>query len=452
MKVIIVGMGRVGMTLTEELRREGHDIVAIEQDANILQDCVNRYDIQGITGNGCSASILRNAGVEDCDMLISIMASDERNILCCVVAKALGARHLIARVRDPEYFAQFDFLRSKLGIGMLVNPEESASHEIMRILRFPAATKINSFSRGKVDIVEFKLSRNSKLVGLTLAEIRKKSKIAVLFVAIERNGDILVPGGHVTLHADDVVSVCAKHLEMSTFFRSFGIFKERADTVMILGSGDDVFYLAHELEESGFFVKVICNSYERSVEIKGGLKHSVVVCGDYTDRAVLEREGIADADAVVSMSHYDENNIVTSLFAKARGVEKPIAILRGDSYRGLLETVDLDTAISPYRLAAAEVARYVRAVNVEDGNSIKAMYKLADERVEALLFGVNGSERFVGKPLKDLALRKGILIAAVVRGKGVFIPDGNFVLGPSDEIIVVSSGKIILELEDILDS
>lgn len=452
MKVIIVGMGRVGVTLTEELCREGHNIVAVESDASVLQECVNKFDIQGVCGKGCSADILREAGVESCDMLVSVMHEDENNILCCIVARELGARNLIARVRDPEYYKQFEFLRTRIGIGMLVNPEEAAAHEIMRILRFPAATKINSFSGGKVDIVEFKLPKESKIEGMTLAEIRKRLKIDALIVTIEREGKIIVPSGDVALRSGDIVGVCAKHYEVGAFFRTFGLFRQRADTVFILGGGEDVFYLARELEESGFFVKVICNSYDRCLEIKGGLKRAVVVFGDYTDREVLEREGISDADAVVSMSHYDENNIVTSLFAKGKGVEKPIAVLRGNSYRGILESVGIDTAISPYRLAAAAIVRYLRATDVEEGSAVKAMYKLADERAEGLLFNLNDKEQFVGKRLKDLPLSKGILLAAVVRGKNVFIPDGNFCLEPKDDIVVISSGKRISELEDILST
>lgn len=450
MKVIIVGMGRVGTTLTQELCREGHDLVVVENNAATLQECVDKFDIQGVCGKGCSADILREAGVENCDMLVSVMPEDENNILCCIVAKALGARNLVARVRDPVYYKQFEFLRSRIGIGMLVNPEEAAAHEIMCILRFPAATKINSFSEEKVDIVEFKLPKDSKIEGMTLAEIRKKLKIDALIVTIEREGNIIVPNGDVALKSGDVVGVCAKHYEVSAFFRTFGLFRQKADSVMILGGGDDVFYLARELEESGFFVKVICNSYERCLAIKGGLKKAVVVCGDYTDREVLEREGIANADAVVSMSHYDENNIVTSLFAQTKGVEKPVAVLRGDSYRGLLESVGIDTAISPYRLAAEKIVRYLRATDVEEGSAVKAMYKLADERAEGLLFNINGNAQFSGKSLKDLPLRNGVLIAAVVRGKNVFIPDGNFTLEGKDDVVIISSGKRIFALEDIL--
>lgn len=452
MKIIIVGMGRIGITVAEELCKEGHDIVAIDRDANLVQDCVNRFDILGVTGNGCSAEILREAGVDKCDLLVAVTPKDEYNVLCCIVAKALGAKHLVARVRDPENDKEYEFLRYNLGVNFFINPEESASQEILRILRFPAATKVSTFSSGRVEIVEFKIPEKNDLVGLSLIELRKRIKVPALIVTLERDGEIIIPGGTVVLRAGDVVNVCAKHNEIRNFFRAFGIFQHKAQTVVILGGGEDVFYLARELVEREFFVKIICNSLERCEEIKGELKKAVVVYGDYTDRDVLEREGIATADAVVSMSHYDENNIVTSLFAKAKGAKKTITTLRGDSYRGILETIHIDTAISPHRIAATEITRYLRALDVQEGSGVKAMYKLSENRVEALLFSLADDERFVGVTLKELQLRSGILLAAVVREKSVFIPDGNFALEAGDDIVIISSGKPILELEDILES
>ncbi len=452
MKVIIVGMGRVGSSLARALVKEGHDIVAVENDAAILQDCVNKLDIQGICGNGCIAENLKEAGVEHCDMLIAVTPQDENNILCCMVARVLGAKHLVARVRDPEYFDQFEFMRGSLGINMLVNPEESASHEIMRILRFPEAVKVSSFSRGKVDIVEFKLPAGNKLEGLSLAEVRKKLKISVLIVAIERDGKTIVPGGNTVLKADDTVSVCAKHTEIRTFFRSFGLIKHKVQSVMILGGGRDAFYLARELEESGFSVKLITRSYDRCVEIKGELEKTQVICGNFTDRDVLETEGIAGMDAVVCMSDYDENNIVIALYARERGVEKTITVLHGDSYHGILESIRLDTAISPYRLAAAELARYLRAIDVSENSRVLAMYKIANERAEALLFNVGENALFAGKKIRELSMQSGVLIAAIVRAKNVIIPDGNTQLEKDDEIVVVSTGKQIRALEDILES
>ena len=268
MKVIIVGMGRSGTTVAEELCKEGHDVVVIDRDANVVQELVNRFDILGVTGNACSAEILREAGVEKCDILIAVTPRDEYNVLCCIVARALGAKHLVARVRDPEYDKEYEFLRENLGIGMFVNPEESASHEILRILRFPAATKVISFSSGRVEIVEFKIPESCELVGLSLIELRKRLKVPALIVTLERDGDIIIPGGNVVLRAGDIINVCAKHNEIRNFFRAFGVFTKRIQAVLILGGGDDVYYLARELEERGdFFVKIICNSLVRCVEI-----------------------------------------------------------------------------------------------------------------------------------------------------------------------------------------
>jgi len=451
MKVIIIGMGRMGITLTEELCREGHSIVAIERDAAVLEECVNKYDIQGVCGNGCSAEVLREAGVEKCDMLISVTPQDENNILCCIVARALGVGNLVARVRDPDYFTQFGFLRESLGIGLLVNPEQAAAEEILRILRFPAAMKIHHFSGGKVTVMEFKLPAHSKIVGLSLIELRRKIKSAVLIVAIERDGQVIVPDGEITLHAGDILSVCASYSEVRSFFCAAEILLPKAQSVMILGGSDDAFYLARELEDSGFFVKIICTSLEKGEKIKSGLARTEVACGDFTDRRVLEREGIAGTDALVCMSHYDENNIVAALYAKSKGVKKTITVLHGDSYRDILESVGVETEISPYRLAAADIARHLRSIEAKNGGAT-AMYKLAGEQAEALLFNVEAGSRLIGIPLKALSLRKGILIAAVVRGKSVFIPDGSFVLNEKDKVVVISSGEIILQMEDVLRS
>lgn len=444
-------MGRIGVTVAEEICKAGHDVVIIDRDADVVQECVNRFDILGVTGNGCSAEILREAGVEKCNLLVAVTPKDEYNVLCCIVARALGAKHLVARVRDPEYNREYEFLRNHLGVDMFINPEASASQEILRILRFPAATKVSTFSDGRVEIVEFKIPEKNALAGLSLIDLRKRIKVPALIVTLERDGKIIIPSGAAVLQEGDVINVCAKHNEIRNFMKAFGLFQHKAQTVIILGGGEDVFYLAKELVEREFFVKIICNSMERCEEIKGELEKAVVVYGDYTDRDTLEREGIATADAVVSMSHYDENNIVTSLFAKSKGAKKTITTLRGDSYRGILESIHIDTAISPHRLSATEITRYLRALDVRDNSSIKAMYKLADDRVEALLFTVSEDERFVGKSIKELSLCKGILLAAVVRGKMVFIPDGTFCLEEGDEIVVISSGKTILEIEDILD-
>jgi len=453
MKVIIVGMGRVGSVLVEELCKEGHSIIAVERNADLLQECINKFDIQGVCGNGCNAEVLLEADVDKCDMLVSVMPQDENNILCCMVARVLGAKHLVARVRDPEYFEQFEFLREKMGINMLINPESLVAHEIVHILQFPAAKQIHSFSGGRVEVVEFILPRGCKLDGMTLVELRKRLKIPALVVAVERNDEIIIPHGNIVLRGGDVVSVCACHFDLRTFFRTFGIFKQKAQSVMLLGGGEDVFYLAKELEENGFFVKILCTTYERCLKMKGGLKRTNVVCSDFTDRDVLEREGIGDVDAVVSMSHYDENNIVTSLFAKTRGVEKAITLLRGNSYRGILEAVNIDTPVSPYRLAASQLARYLRAIDVDIGCGVKAMYKIADDRVEALLFNVSGNESFSGKALKELNLKDEVLIAAAVRGKYAYIPDGNFVLGDNDDLVVIAAAdQKIYDLEDILRS
>lgn len=450
MKVIIVGLGRVGKTLVSELIKEEHDLVVLDIDADVVQEIVNKRDVQGICGNGCIVENLKEAGVKNCDVLISVTPHDENNILCCMIARSLGAKHVIARVRDPQYFDQLEFMQKSLGISMLFNPEEAVSHEIVRILRFPAAVKVSSFSGGKVDVIEFKILEGSPLDGISLMDFRKKSKYPVLIVAVEHEGKIAIPDGSYILHKGDTISVCAKHNEVRGVFRSVSLLKHKAESVMILGGGREAFYLARELDDNGIFVKVITDSLDRCMTIKGELDKAEVIKGDYTNREILESEGISDMDAVVCMSPYDENNIVTALFAKGMGVDKTISVLHGDSYYDLLDSIQLDTAISPFRLAAANIARYLRAINVDEQSQIRAMYKIANEKAEALLFRVREQEKLVGKSLKELNVKKGVLIAAVVRGKAAYIPDGNFVIENNDDILIISTGSKINRLEEIV--
>ncbi len=450
MKVIIVGMGRVGMRLAEELSKEGHNLVAVDPNPIVLQECVNKYDIQGICGNGCVMDNLKEAGASHADMLIAVTPHDENNILCCMVGRVLGVKRLVARVRDPEYFDQFEFMHDKLGIGLLVNPEESLSHEILRNLRFPAAAKISSFARDKVNIAEFTLPEGNALDGLSLVELRKKLKGDFLVIAYKRDGETKIPNGETVLQAGDILTLCVKPSELRAFFKAFGLYKLKIQSVIILSGGMQSFYIARELEDNGFRVKIIEHDYETCVELKKELRFAQVVCGDCSDRDVLTREGIADTDAVICMSNYDENNILAALYAKSVGVKKTIPVLRGDSYHSMLPSIGLDSYISPYSLAASEVVRYLRTVDVREDCAVKALYKIAGEQAEGLLFDVTDDQRFVGKSLKELSLIKGVLIAAVVRGRTAHIPDGSFTLAENDNIIVIAMGKQILKLDDVI--
>lgn len=453
MKVVVVGLGKVGRNILQCLVEESHDIVAIDENAETVQDIVDRYDVMGLCGNGCIAENLKEAGVENADLLLSVTPSDEQNVLCCLIAKSLGAKNTIARVRDPEYNQQADFMREKLGIDRLVNPDKTLAQEIIRLLRFPSAEKISSFADGRVEIVEMKLPSGCSLIGKRLNEINiKGKKFSILIAAIEREGGIIIPNGETVLEEGDILSICAKHFDLCDFLRCFGLLKKKVQYVMILGATRSVYYLAHDLETCGFQVKIISPNREKCTDLKNKLDNTSVVCGDFTDKEILESEGISDADAIVAMSDYDENNIMISLFAKGKGVPKIVTIVSNDSYAGILESISLDTVISPYQVVAEDTVKYLRSVSVPADSRIVALYRIADDRAEALQFNVNRHKVLTDRSLKELShkFREGVLITAIVRGRNFVVPNGDTVIKGDDSMIVITTQGAVSSLDDIL--
>ena len=453
MKVIVVGVGKVGRNILQCLVEESHDIVVVDQNAEAVQTVVDRYDVMGLCGNGCIAENLKEAGADTADLVISVTPSDEQNVLCCLIAKSLGAKNTIARVRDPEYNQQSAFMRDKLGIGRLVNPDKALAEEITRLLRFPSAEKISTFAEGKVEIVEMKIPVGSIMAGKKLSEINTgKKRFSILIAAVERDGNIVVPNGETVLKDGDVLSICAKHFELCDFLRGYGLLKKKVQYVMILGSERSAYYLAHDLETCGFKVKIISPNREKCLDMENKLDETSVICGDFTDKEVLEAEGISDADAIVAMSSYDENNIMISLFAKGKKVPKIVTVVSNASYGGILESIDLDTVVSPYQVVAEDTVKYRRSISVPADSRIVALYRIADDRAEALQFNVNHHREFENKAIKDLhhRLRHGILITAIVRGKTLVIPNGDTVIKGDDSIIVITTEGAISSLDDIL--
>lgn len=454
MKVIIVGLGKFGRTVLEFLANENHDIVAIDKDAQKVQTIVDRYDVMGVCGNGCMAENLKEAGVSSADMLVAVTPSDEQNVLCSLIAKNMGVRYVIARVRDPEYNEQAEFMREKFGIDRFVNPERALAEEITRILRFPSAERIYTFADGKVEIVETKLRKSCPLIGLSLREIGAKNKrSSVLIAAVEREGKIIIPNGDTELCEGDIVSVCAKHLDLYEFFKEYGLLKKQGQYVMILGAERMAHYLVRDLIKCGFRVKVVSPYKDRCQAISQAVNGVSVICGDFTDKEILEEEGIEDADAIVAMTAYDENNVMISLFGKQKEVPKIVTVLRNGSYSGIIDELGLSTAISPYTVVAEDTVRCLRSLSVADGEGLVALYKIAGEGAEAMQFKVNGHKELTGKALKELSNRfqKGILVTAIVRGKTFVVPKGDTVIQADDTVIIVSEpNKKISCLDDIL--
>jgi len=452
MKAIIIGAGRTGESIIKNLSDEKHDIVLVDIDGARVKEIVNKYDVRGVVGGACVDDNLAEAGAATAELLIAVTDKDEINILACILARAIGTRNLIAKVRNPDYYKSMSSMMDKFGINMFINPEAALAEEISKILRFPSAVKVSSFSDGRVDIAEVKVTGECKICGKTLLELKKNSKTPFLIAAIERGGKALIPSGSTAISEGDIISVCAKHYELKTVVSSFGLMKHKVQSVIILGSDSDSYYIAQSLVLNGCRVKIIGRNREKCVDIKAKLPEVEVVCGDFTNKAVLERENIDLVDAVVTASSYDENNIVISLYANEKKVPKVVTVIRGDSYGGILSDINIDSVISPYELTGAQIARYARSIDVPLNSQIISMNTVCGGKAEALEFNIGSNEKFVGKSLTQLRgdLKEGILFLAITRKRDSVIPDGSTVLAEGDRIIVMTSSNKISQIEDLL--
>lgn len=451
MKVVIVGDGKVGGTIAKQLSGEGHDIIVIDNNTRVLHNASNTMDIMSVEGNGASMDVQKRAGVADADILIAATSLDEVNMLSCLVGKKIGAKNTIARVRNPEYYAQIRELKEELGLSMSVNPEHAAAMEISRLLRFPSALKIEPFARGRVELVEIKIAPHSVLDGMPLWAIYKEFQVKVLICAVQREGEVYIPGGDFILRAGDKINVTAPHLEIANFFRTIGIFRTGVKSVMILGGGRLAYYLTRELLAMHVRVKIIEKDYNRCEYLCEMLPEAVIIHGDGTDKELLQEEGLEKTDALVCLTGMDEENIVVSLYGKAKKVSKVIAKINRISFDEILDNLDIDGFISPKTIAANYIVRYVRAMQNSAGSSnVETLHKLVNEQVEALEFKVREKSAVVGIPLKDLKTKSGVLVATIIRGSKVIIPGGNDSIEIGDSVIIVTTNKKLMDLKDIL--
>ncbi len=451
MNVVIVGDGKVGGTIARQLSSEGHDIIVIDNNSKVLNNASNTMDIFSVEGNGASMAVQKRAGVPDSDLLIAATSADEVNMLACLVAKRLGVPHTIARVRNPEYYEQINDMKEELGLSMAVNPEFAASAEILRLLRFPSALKIEVFARGRVELVEVKIPPHSVLDGMPLWAINKEFQVKILVCAVQRAGEVHIPNGNFVLQAGDKINLTAPHTEIEKFFRTIGIFRTGVKSVTILGGGRMAYYLGKALIDSHVQVKIIEMDYARCEYLCEVLPEAVIIHGDGTDKDLLQEEGLEKTDALVCLTGMDEENIVVSLYAKAKKVSKVIAKINRINFDEILDTLDIDGFISPKTIAASNIVRYVRAMQNSAGSSnVETLHKLVNEQVEALEFKVREKSAVVGVPLKDMRTRDELLVATIIRNGRVIIPGGNDSIEIGDNVIIVTRNKHLMDLKDIL--
>lgn len=451
MKMVIIGNGKAGSSLSSMLANEGHDVTVIDINAAALEKTQNTEDVMCIEGNGIDAEVQRNAAVNKAGIVIATTHHDEVNLLCCLIAKKLGAKRTISRVRNPEYYKQIDFIRDDLGLSMAINPEGITADEILRVLITPDAAKVEVFEKGKMELVEYKIPDTSPILDLSLLEIYKRTRIKFLICAVQRDAEIYIPGGNFVLRSGDRINIAAAHKEIEQFFKMNGSIKDKVKSCMIVGGGRICYYLTKSLLGMGMHVKIIEKNLDKCRQLAQLFPKASVIHGDGTDQDMLLEEGIRDADAFVAITGIDEENIIMSLYAKNNSNAKVVTKVNRDSYVSLASQIGLDCIISPKYLTTSSVLAYVRSLDNTESN-IESIYHIVDDRVEAAEFKIKENiPRLIGVPLKDLKIKKNILICSVVRGRQVIIPDGSTTIELKDSVVVVSKEHRFSDIRDILE-
>lgn len=450
MKIVIVGDGKVGYTLTKRLSQEGHDIVVIDNNRSVLLQSQEALDVAVVDGNGASVEVQREAGVGSSDLLIAATSGDETNLLCCMVARKLGCRHTIARVRNPEYDQQTRFLKDELGLSMVINPEKAAALEIFRLLQYPSFLKRDSFAKGSVELVELKIKENNVLANTRLDQFRTLSNVNALVCAVERGGMVSIPKGNFSLQVGDKLTIATDAGDLVRLIKNLGVYTPKAQHVMIIGGSRTAKYLAQRLISSKVKLTIIEKNEKRCQELSETLPEATIVHGNGTEQGLLIEEGIRKMDAVVTLTGMDEENLIVSMFADYIGVPKSVTKINRTEYNNVYENKGIDSIVSPKLLTTNEIIRYVRAMDDTTGGSVVTLYRIVDGKAEALEFSIKNDAPYNNIPLHKLRLKPNILIASIIRARRVIIPSGNDEIHKGDTVIIVTTtDHAIAELRDI---
>lgn len=451
MRILVVGDGKVGHTIAEQLTREKHDVVIIDQDDEVLTKCEDTLDVICVRGNGANAKVLLDAQADRADILIATTASDETNMLCGLIAKRLGTKYIIARIRDPEYNDSLTLLQRELGIDMALNPERATALEIGRLLRFPFASNIESFAKGRVEMVEFRAQEHDVVVGHALKDLaRMRGLPQVLYAVIEREGRVIIPTGDFIIQAGDRVHVAGDMVTITAYFQYLGKNSLRIRRVMLLGGGRISYYLAKMLVPMGIRVSMIEINERKANHLSELLPEVNVIYGDGTDQELLDQEGLRDMDAFVTLSDRDEENLMTGLFAVRQGVPKVIVKNNRVAYADLINSLGLDSVVSPRSITCANILRYVRGRVNSEGTKVERLYRLMDGKAEALEFIARAGDPYIGIPLKDLRTRPGVLVAVIVRKGQVIVPFGNDHIEAGNSVVILSRDSGIKDLNEVI--
>ena len=440
MDVIIIGAGKVGYTLAKFLSKEEDNITVIDNNIDALNSIIEKLDIMGIKGNGTSLKILHEAGISKADLVISVTGSDEVNMLCSLAAKKLGAKYTIARVRAPQYSEEILMLKDELGIDLVINPEKEAALEIAKLIKFPSVRSVDTFAKGKVDLVGFTILEGDGLDGEAIQDI-KYLKDSILISGIERDGEIHIPSGDFVLHKNDKLYVIGEHKKIEVFFKRLGKFQDRIKNPLIIGGGRITHYLVN---------KIIELDLDKCIELNETLPEAIVINGDGTDHELLLSENLQEADAFIALTGRDEENVLTSLFAINNNVKNVITKVTRFNYNVIAKNVGIDTIISPKAITANKILKYIRFLKNKKKCCIENIYKIFDEQAEAIEFLVREDVKFLNRKLKDINIINDIIIATIVRNDKIIIPSGDDKIELGDRVIIITKRDKLVDINDIV--
>lgn len=451
MNIIIAGCGKVGQKLAEQLNHEGgQNITVIDPRYQVVQDTINQYDVMGVVGSGASLETLTEAGIENADILIAVTGSDELNLLTCLIAKKAGNCQTIARVRKPEYSREINLVKDDLGLAMIINPEETAADEIARVLRFPTAIQIDTFAKGRVEILKFRIPQESVLDNMAIADLSVKLNCDVLVCGVERGEDAFIPGGNFVLKSGDLISIVAAPQNAAYFFKKIGIKTNRVKDTIIVGGGATGYYLAKKLLQTGIHVKIIEQDEKRCDALCQLLPKATIINADGSETRVLLEEGIEYAESFVALTNIDEENILLSLFAKSQMNGKQITKVNRIAYDDVVSNLGLDTIIYPKNITAEHIVKFVRAKKNSYGSEIETMHVILDGKAEALEFHIQEGSPVANTAIEELPLKENVLIACINRDGTILTPRGKDVILPGDTVIVITTNTGAQDFDDIL--
>ncbi len=451
MNILVVGCGKIGSTIVASLTAEGHNVTAVDSNRDILEEITNIHDVMGVCGNGADCETLTDAGVAEADMFVAATGSDELNMLACYLASKMGARHTIARIRNPEYNDKsLGFMKQELELSMAINPDMLAARELFHTIKLPSAAKIETFSRGHFEMIELHLKATSPLIGVPLHELRSRYAAKFLICVVQRGDEVFIPNGMFVLQAGDRIGLTASPQEIQKLMRGMGSTAKKAKNVMILGGSRTAYYLAKRLCAAGTAVKIIDRDRAKCEALCDALPKAVIIHGDGSDQELLLEEGLDDMDAFVALTGMDEQNILFSFFAASQNVPAVIPKINRRELSAMATKLGLDCIISPRKLIADVVVRYARALQNSVGSTIETLYTLMDDKAEAIELLVQDEPRLLNIPLKDLSLKKDVLIAGIIRDRKPIIPTGDDCILAGDKVVLIAAKQHLRELGDIL--